>query len=579
MTATAAGEVRDPRRILVLNLTRMGDIIQSGPLVQGLRRRHPQAHLGLLTLKAFAGAARLLPGVDEFLSLDQDAAVALLLDPERGLAGRAAWFRDTVRALRGEGWDLVVNLSHSRDSAVLAHLLGRGEQRGIAIHPDGIVKVEHDWARYFFCVTGNRAVNHFNLVDMYRLVGGLGPGEGGRLELVRDPRAAERADALLKPLPAGPRVMIQPGASRENRRWPTERLAACMRRLHEACGAVFVLAGSKGERPLCGELAAMVGGLPLLDLSGETSLGELAETCRRMDLLLTNDTGTLHVAAAAGTPSVSLFFATALPWETGPWLPGCLIVQAVMECAPCSHHVVCPHVMCRESISADVVAGAALDLLSRRGLAKAPAAGWESASGTRVWETCRDRHGLQDLRPHGRPQPTEHDLAARAYRHLWRLDLGGGAGGHVPFPGELREWRMHWERPRPESLAVLENLLTDLRALEELARRGGALAAEARRELESVRPDTTRLEAVVRELPALDDQLFRLELSRPLLRPLGVLFRFEKEQLDARQELDGLGRETEEAYIRLARRAARMGTLLAEIPACVAPVDAPEVAA
>jgi ADP-heptose:LPS heptosyltransferase len=559
-----------PGRILVLNLTRMGDIIQSGPLIQGLRARHPGARIGLLTLRAFAAAARLLPGVDECLELDQDKAVSLLLDPERSLAERAAWFRDTVRGLRGEGWDLVVNLSHSRDSAVLAHLLGRGEQRGIAIHPDGVVKVEHDWARYFFCVTGNRAVNHFNLVDMYRLAGGLGPGEGHRLGLVEDPRAAERAAALLGALPAGPRVMIQPGASRENRRWPTERLAETMRRLHTACGSVFVLAGSRSERALCGELAAQAGDLPLLNLAGETSLAELAEASRQVDLLITNDTGTLHVAAAVGTPSVSLFFATALPWETGPWLPGCLVVQAVMECAPCSHHVVCPHVMCREAISVEVVAGAARELLARRGLSPAPDAGWELAPGTRVWETCRDAHGLQDLRPLGRPAPTAQDLLARAYRHLWRRDLGGGAGGEgSSFRRELEDWRGHWAAPASEALSVLEGMGGDLVHLEEVARTGAELAATARRELDTARPDSTRLEAVVRELPALDDRLFRLELSRPLLRPLGVLFRFEKEQLDARQELEGLGRETEEAYLRLGRRAASLRGLLAELPRCL----------
>jgi len=440
--------------------------------------------------------------------------------------------------------------------------------------------VEHDWARYFFCVTGNRAVNHFNLVDMYRLVGGLGPGEGRRLELAREPRAAERAETLLRALPSGPKVMVQPGASRENRRWPTDRLAETMRRLHAGCGAVFVLAGSQGERGLCDELAARAGGLPLLNLAGGTSLAELAETCRRVDLLLTNDTGTLHVAAAAGTPSVSLFFATALPWETGPWLPGCLVVQAVMECAPCSHHVVCPHVQCKEHITVPVVAGAAMDMLARRGLAPPPEPGWAAAGGVRVWETCRDRHGLQDLRPLGSPTPSAEDLLARAYRRLWRRDLGDLARAEdQPFADELREWAVHWGPPLPESLSALEALRGDLLRLETLAGQGSELAAMARLEVESARPEAARLELVVRELPGLDDRLFRLELSRPLLRPLGVLFRFEKEQLDVRQELDGLGRETEAAYTRLARRAAWMRALLAEMPGCVAPVDTPEVAA
>lgn len=549
-------------RILVLNLTRMGDIIQTGPLIRGLRERHPDAHLGLLTLQAFAGAARLLPGVDECLTLDQDQAVGLLLDPARGLAENSGWFLDMMRGLRGPGWDLVINLSHSRDSAVLAAFLARGETRGITIHPDGRIKVEHDWARYFFCVTGNRAVNHFNLVDMYRLAGGLGPGEGALPELRVSGTARRRADEFAEGLPR-PLVMIQPGASRENRRWPTERMAQVMASLHESCGAGFLIAGSSAESALCEELAQRVSGLPHRMLAGATNLEELAALCGLADLLITNDTGTLHVASAVGTPSVSLFFATALPWETGPWLPGCLILQVEMDCAPCSHHVQCPHVMCRERIPAELVRDAALRLLHAQGLSPAPQAGWAERPGTLVWETRRDGRGLQDLRLLGARRAGVAELVARAYRRLWLECLEGRtAASPQAFQEELEAWLEDWLWPAEEVRAELDGLSRDLAQLESLALQGLELAGRARRELGLERPDAAALQTAADGLPRLDDLIFTHELSRPLLRPLGVLFRFEKEQLDGWQELDSLGRATEETYRRLLERERRLEELV-----------------
>lgn len=551
-------------RILVLNLTRMGDIIQTGPLILGLRARHPGAWLGLLTLKTFAGAARLLPGVDECLELDQDFAVGLLLDPGRGLPEKSAWFLARLRELRGAGWDLVINVTHSRDSAVLADFLSRGETRGITIHPDGRIKVEHDWARYFFCVTGNRAVNHFNLVDMYRLAGGLEPQEGDRLALRIGPAAHARADELLEGLERRPLLLIQPGASKENRRWPPERLAEVMQSLHAVCGATFLVVGSGSERALCEELAARVPQLPLRVLAGQTSLEELGALCARADLLITNDTGTLHVAAAAGLPSVSLFFATALPWETGPWLPGCLVLQVDMECAPCSHQVLCPHVMCRERIPAATVREAALRLLHARGLAPAPPARWADDPETLVWETYRDAQGLQDLRLLGARRAGVAELVARCYRRLWTDVLGARAPTAVPFADELEPWLRDWELPSVGFPRELAELRQELEHLLELAARGLELAQDARRELDGPAPDMRRLEEIVAALPRLDDQLFTHELSRPLLRPLGVLFRFEKEQLDAWQSLDGLGRATEETYQRLLERGRQLAALIGE---------------
>lgn len=551
-------------RILVVNLTRMGDVIQTSPLVDGLRRRHPRARIGLLVLQGFAGIARLVPGVDEVLCWDQDRSVGLLHDPRASLGARTAWHRERVRELRGDGWDLVVNLSHSRESAVLARLLARGEVRGIAVHDDGARRVDHDWAKYFFCVTGNRAVNHFNLVDVYRLAGDLGPREGTRLRLEAPREARDEALALLEGLPgAGPLVMLQSGASQESRRWPAEAFAATARRLHEACGARFLVVGGPSERELCARLASLLDPLPRLDLGGRTSLGALTALAAEADLLLTGDTGTLHVASAVGTPSVSLFIAVALPWETAPWLPGCVVLQPRIECSPCSHRVSCPHVMCRDWLAPETVAAACLARLAEDGLAPEPDPSWTKDPRVDVWRTLRDGAGLQDLRPLGRRPLEAESLVARAYRRLW-LERLGERGCELPaFEEELAEWTAAFEEPDPAAAArVWRELRGGLERIASLAGEGLAWTARLESEL-AAGPDVEGLSAVLDGVRAVDGELFRLELSRPALRPLGVLFRFEREDLERDRELLELNGRMAAVYGELRARALRLAELAA----------------
>jgi ADP-heptose:LPS heptosyltransferase len=550
-------------RLLVVNLTRMGDVVQTTPLLDGLRQRYPRAHLGLLVLGGFAAVARLIPGVDEVLVWNQDASVALLHDPRAGLAAGLGWHRGQIRALRGAGWDLVINLSHSRESAVLARLLARGEVRGIAVHEDGSRRVDNPWVRYFFCVTGNRGANHFNLVDIYRLAGGLGPGEGRALRLEAPTEARETARTRLAELPgSGPLVMLQGGASREHRRWPAQAFALTARRLHEACAARFLIVGSASESELCARMAKALDGLPHLNLAGRTSLAELAAFAAEADLLLTGDTGTLHVAAAMGTPCVGLFFAVALPWETGPWLPGCLVLQPDIGCSPCSHHVDCPHVICREQLRPGAVAAACEALLAGRGLCPAPPDGWEQDPGMLVWRTERDSTGLQDLRLLG-PRPlTVEALCARAYRRLW-LERLGCAGARLPdSAAALVSWLPQWTAPEAKSFA------RDLGELRAGLARMAALADEAlewtglvEAELARPVPGGDALGRALEGIRAVDDGLFRLELARPVLRPLGVLLRLEREELEHDRELGELNGRMAAIYRELGQRARRMDDL------------------
>ena len=124
------------RKILVVNLTRFGDLLQTSPTIVGLREQHPGAEIVVLVERNFADVARGLPGVDRVWELDLDGLGRLLLGQTGdGLREAYRLVDDTVRALRAERFDLALNYSSSKMSAVLLKLVGAPDTRGWTVEP------------------------------------------------------------------------------------------------------------------------------------------------------------------------------------------------------------------------------------------------------------------------------------------------------------------------------------------------------------------------------------------------------------------------------------------------------------
>ncbi len=107
-----------------------------------------------------------------------------------------------------------------------------------------------------------------------------------------------------------PRIVLNVGARWETKRWPPEHFAAIGRRAVQEFGAGLIAVGSAGDRPLVDQLVRALGPVPILDLCGRTSLLELAALAAESDLVISNDTGPLHLAAAAGARVVGIYTCT-----------------------------------------------------------------------------------------------------------------------------------------------------------------------------------------------------------------------------------------------------------------------------
>jgi ADP-heptose:LPS heptosyltransferase len=294
------------RRIAVVRaLPGVGDLLCAVPALRALRAAHPGARITLVGLPAARWFVPRYPGlVDDLLEV---AGVPGLPEVVAD-AGAARRFYARARRRR---FDLAVQL-HGSGAATnpLTAMLAARDQ--VTAHLPG------HWA------PPGRTIPYpaegpeiHRLLAVTRAAGC--PDQGEQVELPTTASERARAAALMADGPAedaGPYACLHPGASRPANRWPAARFAAVGARL-AAAGYRVVLTGTAAEAGVAAEVAAALPGR-CLDLCGRTGIGVLAAVFASARLVVSNDTGAAHVAAAVGTPSVVVFPAEGDPERWAP---------------------------------------------------------------------------------------------------------------------------------------------------------------------------------------------------------------------------------------------------------------------
>lgn len=404
-------------RILVINLTRFGDLLQTQPVVSGLKA---QGHeIGLMCLENFASAVQLMRGVDHVFGLP-GAAFLSRLDKGWPQALEVFW-RWGEEELRQFAPERVINLTATLPGRLLSRYAA-DDVLGFGMDEFGFAENSSPWAAFLQVSSRNRGCSPYNLVDQFWKVAGLSDAERTyRLaEPAPDLRAAVRA-GLDGAAPEGTKgyVALQLGASDDRRRWPVGHFAALAERLWNERGLLPVLLGTAGEAPL-GERFGREAKCPHVSLIGGTNLPQLAAALAEMRLLVTNDTGTMHLAAGLGTPVCAVFLVTAQPWDTGPYAAGNLCVEADLDCHPCDfrHRCTIGHA-CRTTVSAEGLYHY-IEAYLERGTWDAPG---EPPSGIRAWETAVQPDGAMGLVSRSGHEAVDRTSWVRLQRHFYRQFL------------------------------------------------------------------------------------------------------------------------------------------------------------
>lgn len=304
----------------------MGDTILSYPTVQQLKTLFPKSHLAILIPSYLVDLWKTFPYVDEIIPFQKKKGVGSLWED-----------LNLSQTLKERHFDLAVILPRSFRSAL--HIFLAQIPIRIGYRDEGrSLFLTHGIHRTQEMLDVHRVHYYQKLLEPF---GEVKEPPSPQIYLrEEDQRWATQVLAKLG-IPEGkPLIGMNPGATYGLAKcWYPDRFGELGKRLAEQWETNILLFGKQEEQPIIHEIRRYLGNRGI-DLAGKTSLLQLAALLERCVLLVTNDTGTMHIATAIGTPVVALFGSTP-PHITGPWGKGHVVVKKDIECSPCWKRV-CP---------------------------------------------------------------------------------------------------------------------------------------------------------------------------------------------------------------------------------------------
>lgn len=343
----------DAKRICLIKPSALGDVVQTLPLLGMLRRRFPAASISWVVRRDLADLLSGHPELSEVIPYDR--------------GGGLQAFASLLGLLRRRRFDLVFDLQGLFRTALMTFATGAPLRVGLETAREGAslacnCTIPHSGRdvpahlRYWRVAEALGMANHPQLAHV-------------PITALEISWAAERLSPLSRPI-----LAIHPGAAWETKRWPAEKFAEIARRFS---GSVVVI-GSAAERALAAPIvnAASSRSAPALNLAGHTTLKQLAAVLSSADLMVSNDSGPLHLAAAMGTPVVGIFTCTS-PLRSGPAGGAHELISTGVSCAA-SYEKTCPlrgaaHLACLTELPAERVWNAIERILERQSARARPA--------------------------------------------------------------------------------------------------------------------------------------------------------------------------------------------------------------
>lgn len=340
-------------KILIVKPSSLGDILHAFPAVARLRQEFPDATIAWVAAAGFAGILDAFPAVDD-----------VIVFRRRRWARPRYWLEliAFVRDLRRRRFDLALDFQGLLRSGLITRLSGARRRIGFRHAREGAALFYTERVR----VPADRmhAVDK-NLCLVRQALGTARPPPDPELVATADAAAGARRLFRDHDLSGpGPLLAVAPGARWASKAWPASFFATVVDRVAASVpGLRCWVLGSEDERAVAGELIRSCARIRPADLTGATNLGTLVELLRQSSVLLTNDSGPMHVAAALHVPTVALFGPTD-PARTGPHGSNHAVVIGKCALQPCFKRT-CPlsERVCVAGVSAAAVADRVLDCL------------------------------------------------------------------------------------------------------------------------------------------------------------------------------------------------------------------------
>jgi ADP-heptose:LPS heptosyltransferase len=416
------------KNILLVNITRLGDMIQATPTIAGLKKENPDCKITVVVEKGFAEVCRYIPYIDEIFPIDLPLMVTAIAREGEGIIDAYEYLDSVINELKGKNFDYCVNMSNSAYTALLIKSLEIDRIGGWVSDSEGYRLIESEWARLFATNVyhRNRFYNSLNLVDIFRCSADV-DSHPRKLLLNFPTEALEYVEEeFLTPLGGiseFPLIAVQAGASQAKRQWSTDKFVELIRRLRENLSATIFLTGTAKELEIIDPIKAFFPEKEVVVVAGKTSIAQLAALLSKCSATVTGDTGTMHISVAVNTPVVALFLASAYAYETGPYSAGNIIIQPIIGCGPCNPNKLCSRPDCHDLVPPKVVADLTTSLITD----KSKKEGFSTADSNSydVFISRFDEYGFIDLVQINNKGREGEFKYKELYRRLWLHDLGG----------------------------------------------------------------------------------------------------------------------------------------------------------
>lgn len=338
----------EPQRICIIKPSSLGDVVHCLPILPALRVLFPSSQISWVVNAVFRSLLDSHPDLDRVIAFERGGS---------GISSRGAMATAQLCArLLREKYDLTIDLQGLLRSGLMTAATRARVRVGMADAREG--------APWFYTHRVPASRLQLHAVDrVLRVVAALGlEGFKPSFHISLGDQNRLWARETLASVPR-PRLLLNLGARWLTKRWPSEHFAEVARRAAAEFGAGLVCVGARADLPLAVALRVALGPLPLLDLSGQTTLLQLAALARESDLFVSSDTGPLHLATAAGASVVGIYTCTN-PRLTGPYGPSATTVQSCVWCAP-SFRKTCDRLECFAELNPDRVWPVVRDRLIR----------------------------------------------------------------------------------------------------------------------------------------------------------------------------------------------------------------------
>jgi lipopolysaccharide heptosyltransferase I len=295
------------KNILIIKPSSLGDVVHALPALGALRKAFPEARITWMIRREFASLLECVKGLDEVLLFERKA-----LGRWYAPSGWAA-MRALLGRLRGGHYDLVLDLQGLLRTAVFSRLSGCPVRVGMAD--------ARELAPLFYTHKVRPPDGSLHMADRYRAaLAAIGANEMD-IQVTLDPplSAVEHANRLLDEagLSSGRFAVLIPGSAHPSKCWPIDRFAAMAERIVKDHGFAVAAVGTAGEKRIVSAIQ-QVSAVPIVDWTGRTTIPQLVAVLQRAAMVVSNDTGPGHIAAATQTPTVLVFGPTNPQW-VGPY--------------------------------------------------------------------------------------------------------------------------------------------------------------------------------------------------------------------------------------------------------------------